>query len=43
MKRIFLSVCFISLALFSAPAQKADKDSIALINHQRPPETEAVF
>jgi hypothetical protein len=35
MKRILLSVCFISLALFSASAQKADKDSIALIQFER--------
>jgi hypothetical protein len=34
MKRVLLSVCFISLALF-ASAQKADKDSIALVKFER--------
>jgi len=35
MKRVLLSVCFISLALISASAQKADKDSIALIKFEK--------
>jgi hypothetical protein len=35
MKRILLSVLFISLALFSASAQKADKDSIAQVKFER--------
>ena len=35
MKRVLLSVCLISLALFSASAQKADKDSIALVQFER--------
>jgi len=35
MKRVLMSVCFISLALFSAVAQKADKDSIALIKFEK--------
>ena len=35
MKRVLLSVCLISLALFYASAQKADKDSIALIKFEK--------
>ncbi len=35
MKRVLMSVCFISLALFSAVAQKADKDFIALIKFEK--------
>ena len=35
MKRILLSVCFISLVLFSASAQKVNKDSLALIKFEQ--------
>ena len=35
MKKVLLSVCLISLAFFSASAQKADKDSIALIKFDK--------
>ena len=35
MKRILLLVCFISLVLFSATAQKVNKDSLALIKFEQ--------